>query len=75
MKMKTNREVARREPPAAGLAAYPHRSTDGICSSHKKEKSAQLRTTYPPFTGSTSAPRGIAPQGLCAQFSNVWLTC
>lgn len=73
--METNREIARRKPPAAGLAAYPHRSTDGICSSHKKEKSAQLRTTYPPFTGSTSAPRGIAPQGLCAQFSNVWLAC
>lgn len=52
MKMETNKEVARREPPAADLAACLYRSTDVMYGSHKIKKGAQLRTIHHPVTGS-----------------------
>ena len=66
MKMETQREVARREPPAAGLTACLRRNADGIHGSHKI-KNAQLRTIYPLVTGSIKCRSRVAkPQRLYA---------
>lgn len=52
MEMETNREIARRKPSAAGLAACLRRNADVMYGSHKTKKGAQLRTIHHPVTGS-----------------------
>ena len=71
--MKANREVARREPPAAGLAACLYRSTDIVLCSHIKTKNVQLRTLHnPPFTGYCKVPfAGLVPNDSAHIFSGI----
>ena len=63
--METDREIARREPPAAGLAACLRRNADDVCSSHsKKMRSCEPHTSLcyklweVPFAG--GCPNGSA---------------
>lgn len=70
--METDQEIARREPPAAGLSACLHRSADdGLCS-HKIKKNAQLRTQSIPLASSKPVPfAGLLPNGSAHTFSMV----
>ena len=63
------RVVARRKPPAAGLAACRRRNADGMYGSHKTKKGAQLRTIHPPVTGSIEChSRDCSPTALRIPF-------
>lgn len=65
MKMETNKEVAGREPPAAGLAACPYRSTDVVYRSHidTKKGNAAANDT-PSIAKDCKVPlAGLLPNG------------
>lgn len=68
--METKREIARREPPAAGLAACLRRNADdGLCS--HKIKNAQLRTQSIPLASSKPVSfAGLLPNGSAHTFSS-----
>lgn len=69
--METNREVARRKPPAADLTACLYRSTDVMYGSHKTKKGAQMRTIHHPVTGSIECrSRDYSPNGAALPFQN-----
>ena len=69
MKMETDQEIARREPPAAGLSACLHRSADQRSCSHKIKKMRSCEQLPRLFTGSLVCRSRVAkPQRLCAYF-------
>ena len=66
VEMETNRKFARREPPAAGLAACPYRGTGSMmyCSHNGIKKNVQLRTVHHLFLSSAKLPfAGLLPNG------------
>lgn len=70
--METNREVARREPPAAGLAAYQRRNVGAVmyCSHNgiKIERAAANSTS--PISKLCKVPfAGLLPNGSAHSYS------
>ena len=72
--METNREVARREPPAAGLTACLRRNADGIHGSHKYKNMRSCEQYITLLQAQQSAVRGsLNPNGSAHTFNMVAL--
>ena len=70
--METNREVAWREPPAAGLAACLYRSTDMMHCSHKDKNMRSCEQYITLLQAQQSAVRGsLNPNSSAHTFSMV----
>ena len=68
--METNREVARREPPAAGLTACLYRSTDMMHCSHKYKN---MRSCEQYITLLQAQQSAVNPNGSAHTFNMVAL--
>ena len=69
--METNREVARREPPAAGLTACLYQSTDMMHCSHKYKNMRSCEQYITLLQAQQSAVRGsLNPNDSTHTFSN-----
>ena len=72
--METNREVARREPPAAGLTACLYQSTDMMHCSHKYKNMRSCEQYITLLQAQQSAVRGsLNPNGSVHTFNMVAL--
>ena len=72
--METNREVAWRKPPAAGLAACLYRSTDMMHCSHKYKNMRSCEQYITLLQAQQSAVRGsLNPNGSAHTFNMVAL--
>ena len=74
VEMETNREVAWRKPPAAGLAACLYRSTDMMHCSHKDKNMRSCEQYITLLQAQQSAVRGsLNPNGSAHTFNMVAL--
>lgn len=68
--METNREIARRKPPAAGLAACLRRNADVMYGSHKtKKECAAANHTSPCYRLNRVPFAGLHPNGSAHSYS------